>query len=400
MKIVQINAVNRFSSTGLTTWQMHKDLLSRGHDSYVFCANENNIEEKIFQIGNKYDHLEHSFLSHLLGTQGRHSIGATKILVKKLKEIEPDVVMLRNLHSNFINLKILLRSLAKYDIPTTITLHDCWTFTGHCCYFIDSQCDRWKHGCGRCPDLNNWNKSWFFDNSKRNLALKASLFSSIPRLGVIGVSKWVTSFIADSVLSESKVIKTIYNWIDTDLFKPVNSTFRTEHNLQDAFIILGIAQIWTASKGLYDFIEIAKQMSDCVFVMVGKIPSGVELPNNIEAVGEIRDPKELAEFYSMADVFFMPSMRETFGKVTAEALACGTPVVAYNATATPELIVKSCGYIVDPHDIPESINKIIAIRDAGKKSYTNKCREYAISKFNKKELISQYMEVFNRLVNI
>lgn len=64
--------------------------------------------------------------------------------------------------------------------------------------------------------------------------------------------------------------------------------------------------------------------------------SSEKLPTNIIAVGILSGLRELAEHYSMADVFLNPSVQETFGKVSAEALACGTPIIANNATANPE----------------------------------------------------------------
>lgn len=399
MKIVQINAVNRFSSTGLNTWDLHQYLKSIGHESFIFCTNENKPNENIYQIGCSFDYKLHSFFSHLFGNQGSYSIIATHKLINKLKKIKPDIVHLGNLHSNFINLRLLLNFLASNDIATSLTLHDCWFFTGHCCYFTDTNCDRWQTGCGNCPDLRNWNNSWFIDNSRKNLKLKSELFSKIPRLAVIGVSQWVTDFMPRSILKNASIIKAIYNWIDTDVFRPRETiTLREKLNLSKTdFVVLGVAQTWNRQKGLYAFIDLAKMMPQCKFLMAGDLKCDTVLPQNIVTIGATSNLEKLSELYSLADVFFMPSIRETFGKVTAEALCCGTPVVAYNVTATPELIAPNCGYVIEQGDLNTARDAIEEIMTRGKNYFSKSCREYAIRTFSKNILMNQYLEVFRAI---
>ena len=155
MTIVQINAVYEYSSTGRTTKEMHDFFISNGDNSYVFCTNQEKIENNIFKIGNTIDYKSHALGSRLLGTQGKFSSLSTHRLVRQLKSINPDIVILRNLHANYINLPILLSFLAKFDIPTIIVLHDCWFFTGHCCYYTDDNCYKWKTECNHCLYYTN-----------------------------------------------------------------------------------------------------------------------------------------------------------------------------------------------------------------------------------------------------
>lgn len=399
MRVVQINAVNRFSSTGANTWELHNFLLEQGYESFIFCTNEHDPQKGIYKIGNSLDQKLHSLLSHTFGNQGAYSHQATQQLVDRLEKIKPDIVHLGNLHSNFINLKILLEYLAAKNISTTLTLHDCWFFTGHCCYFTDTNCDNWKTGCGNCPDLKNWNSSWLFDHSRENLRQKAELFGKISKLGVIGVSKWVTDFIHDSVLKNAKIIRTVYNWINTDVFKPQDTDIlRLKLNLKaDDFVILGVAQTWSNQKGLDAFINLAKMMPSYKFVMVGNMDPSIDLPVNIIKTGVASNAKELSQYYSLADVFFMPSTRETFGKVTAEALCCGAPVVAYNVTATPELIPDDCGFVIEQGDLNAAKNCIQIIKSNGKRCYRDKCRNYAEATFDKKMLMNKYIDIFKEL---
>lgn len=398
MRILQINAVYEYSSTGRTTTELHQFLQSQGHESFVAANNVPRTEGNIVKIGNTLDHRVHSILSHLTGKQGYFSYFATKKLLKQITRIKPDVVHLRVLHSNSINIPLLLDYLGKNNIATVVTLHDCWFFTGHCCYFTDAKCDLWKSGCGSCPDLKNWNRSWFFDNTKANLADKKRLFSGIRNLAIIGVSDWVTSFIKDSVLTDAKIVKRIYNWIDLERFKPTDSDIRKRFGIENDFVVLGVAQNWGIQKGIYDVKEVASRMSDCKFLLVGNVPEMYyPLPDNVIVAGVTSSVQELVNYYSCADVFFNPSTRETFGKVTVEALSCGTPVVAYNLTATPELINPSCGFVAEYKDYDSIISAIRTIKDKGKSQYSESCITFAKENFVKEKLMNDYRDLYKEL---
>lgn len=395
MKVVQINAVYEYSSTGRTTTELHEYLRNNGVDSYVFCCNKSIPNKNVFKIGCNWDFRLHSILSHLLGLQGFFSFFSTKRMLRHLDKIKPDVVHLRVLHSNCVNLPLLLKYLAKRDIATVITLHDCWFFTGHCCYFIDSNCDKWRNKCGNCPDLKNWNRSWFFDNTQYILKTKKELFEQIKNLTVVGVSDWVTSFIPYSILKEAKRIIRIYNWVDVNKFKPLDTTdLRKKLDLEDKFVILGVAQNWYSTKGLKDFISVAKINPAMRFVLVGNIVTDETLPENIISVGVLSDVNELVSFYSMADVFFNPSIRETFGKVTIEALSCGTPVVVYNVTASPELVKSGCGYAVEKQDIETVSIKLNEIQEKGKSLYERYCRNFVVENFSEGILQKDYLNLY------
>ena len=401
MKIVQINAVYEYSSTGRTTMELHEYLQSQGEDSYVFCCNKSLPEKSVYRIGNKYDYRIHSFFSHLFGLQGYFSYFSTKKLVRHLKRISPDVVHLRVLHSNCINMPLLLKYLAKENIATVITLHDCWFFTGHCCYFIDSNCSKWKEKCGGCPDLRTWNSSWLFDNTKYLLEQKKRLFVDIKNLTVVGVSDWVKNFIPFSILKEAKNITRIYNWVDVNKFSPCKTEeLRRSLGLEEKFVVLGIAQNWYSTKGLDDILVVARQNPEMQFVLVGNLVTNIQLPTNVISVGVLSDVNKLVEFYSMADAFFNPSIRETFGKVTVEALSCGTPVVVYNATASPELVEEGCGYVVNTNDTNSASLKLNEIKIKGKSYYSKTCRDFVTKNFSEKKLQQDYLRLYKRISSL
>ena len=401
MKVVQINAVYEYSSTGRTTTEMHEYLLSQGVDSYVFCSNKHMPEKKVYQVGNKFDYKLHSLASHLTDSQGLHSKGSTKQLLRQLETIQPDVVILRNLHANYIHYPSLLAYLSKNDIATIVALHDVWAFTGHCCYYTEDNCDKWLTGCGHCPALGKYNKSWFVDNSAANYKRKYALFRAIPRLAVIGVSKWVADEAKKSpIFANAKLIDYIYNWIDLNKFKPVDgSSIREKLEIGNRFTILSCAQGWSEVKGLFKIVNVAQQMPEERFVLLGSMAYDGKLPENVISVGATANVAELAQYYSMADALLVCSVQETFGKVSAEALACGTPVIANHSTANPEIAGEDCGLSFNNNNVVEIIAAIRKMKAAGKSSYKDKCLRRAKEEFNFEHQIGKYMKLFEEMIN-
>ena len=403
MKIVQINAVYRFGSTGRMTQQLHEYMTAKGIKSYVAAGNVRSNNSDMIKLGSRFEDKLHGLLSRITGRQGYFSLFSTYLLIRKLKKIKPDLIHLGVLHSNCINLPMLLNYIAEKNIPLAITLHDCWYFTGHCCYFTDhGDCQKWRYHCGKCPALRFWNPSWFFDFSQKNLQDKKKMFGEINRLAVIGVSQWITSFAKQSCLEDATNIVCIYNWIDTNKFHPLPEQaiqMRSKHNLENTFIVVCVSQVWSSGKGYDDIIKVADCCKDMRFVLVGRIPENLQHPSeNVINIPPVSSQTELAAIYSAADVFVHLSTRETFGLVTAEAMACGTPVVAYNVTATPELVADGCGYTVEPHDIDSVVNALKAIKQKGKVSYSNRCIANVQEHFQQEKQLQAYVDLYTQLI--
>lgn len=379
--------------------EMHQCFRERCIDSYVFCTNHHIPNEQVYMIGNKLDHKLHALGSRVLGRQGYFSYCATKSMIRHLKQIAPDVVILRNLHGNYVNVLLLLKYLAREDIATIIVLHDCWFFTGHCCHYTADKCYKWMDVCHHCPILNKYNNSLFFDNSHSIFNMKKDLLQKIPRLAVVGVSDWITNEAKKSpVFSNAQSISRIYNWIDLEKFYPHKvAELRRELGLsKDDFVALGVSQTWDNGKGLDVIIRTAEQMSDIKVVLVGNKPK-IELPANVICPGSCTSVNKLAEYYSMANIFFNFSIQETFGKAAAESLACGTPLIVNNATANPELCGDGCGFVIDNNNEEQMIDAIKTIKKRGKLCYTEKCTSFAHENFDKENGINQYVELFNEL---
>ena len=400
MKVLQINAVYGTSSTGRTVAELDEGLKKSGIESIVATTQSTIDRDDIYIVGTQLERKMHAFLSRLTGKQGYFSYFATKRLISWIKKEKPDVIHLRNLHANYIHLGLLLKYIKQNNIPTVITLHDCWFFTGKCTHYTEQGCYKWQIGCYDCPQLKKDNNSWMFDRTSMLWNDKKQWLEDIPRLAVIGVSDWITEEVKKSFLKNSLIIKRIYNWIDLNVFYPRSEDVLEKYNLpKDKFLILCIGAGWTVDSPKYrDLIELAKKIDDDTrIVLAGFLASEISLPKQIIPIGYINSTNELAKLYSSVDVYVHLSREDTFGKVIAESLACGTPAIVYNATACPELIGENCGYIVAKGDVLGVLNAVNKVKKEGKDSYSRFCVEFSNKNFEKDTLIEEMKKIYFEL---
>ena len=394
MKVLQINTFGNLS-TGKIAVDIYRTLRAHGSEGAVaFARNEVPGDVPSFKIGNPLSVYTDGVLTRLTDKAGHYSKGATEKLIKQIKEYDPDIIHLHNLHGYYINVPMLFDYLKEADKPVVWTLHDCWAYTGHCCYYSMAGCDKWKlTGCSKCPQKKAYPASIFKDNSSKNFSEKNQMFHSVKNLHLVCVSKWLDNELRASFLKDIPS-RVIYNGIDTSVFKPSSGNFRIKYDVGDKRIVLGVASTWDTRKGLADFIGLSKILDERYkIVLVGlNDKQKASLPDNMLGIGRTDGPKELAEIYSASNVLFNASVEETFGLPNVESLACGTPVVAYNCTGIPETMTENDGYIVEPHDLKNVALKIGEICDAGKRI------EVSSFRFPKDKTYEAYMKLYEELV--
>lgn len=394
MKVLQINTFGNLS-TGKIAVDIYRTLRAHGSEGAVaFARNEVPGDVPSFKIGNPLSVYTDGVFTRLTDKAGHYSKGATEKLIKQIKEYDPDIIHLHNLHGYYINVPMLFDYLKEADKPVVWTLHDCWAYTGHCCYYSMAGCDKWKlTGCTKCPQKKAYPASIFKDNSSKNFSEKNQMFHSVKNLHLVCVSKWLDNELRASFLKDIPS-RVIYNGIDTSVFKPSSGSFRIKYDVGDKRIVLGVASTWDTRKGLADFIGLSKILDERYkIVLVGlNDKQKASLPDNMLGIGRTDGPKELAEIYSASNVLFNASVEETFGLPNVESLACGTPVVAYNCTGIPETMTENDGYIIEPHDLKSAAEKIGAICDSGKRI------EVSSFRFPKDKTYEAYMKLYEELV--
>lgn len=359
MKVVEINAV-KHGSTGNIMLQIARVAREQNIEAYTFSGSKTTADqvENHSIIGNNFSYLLHRLPASVTGLPECFSIIPTLKLVKKLKQIKPDIIHLHNMHGWYINIPILFSYIKKNNIKTVWTLHDCWAFTAQCSHFTIEKCEKWKTGCYNCPRYKLY-PSTFFDNTKKLWKIKKKWFEDIENLTIVTPSEWLANLLKTSFLSKHPV-KVINNGIDLSVFKPCESDFRKKHNIEDKLIILGVASGWGFRKGLDVFIELSKYLNkNYTIVLVGTDEKVDDLlPENIVSIHRTENQTELAKIYSEADIFLNPTREETFPTVNIEALACGTPVITANTGGSPEIINNETGLIFDLNDIKSLANHI------------------------------------------
>lgn len=353
MKALFINEVCGVTSTGRICTDIAGLLEQRGWEckiAYGRMSVPERYEKYAVRIGSKLGVYAHVLGSRLLDNTGFYSYFATLKFIRWVEEYNPDVIHLHNLHGYYIHLGVLFDYLHRCGKPIIWTLHDCWTFTGHCSHYDYIGCQKWKTGCHHCPMTREYPKSLWRDRSKRNYIDKKKLFTGIDRLTIVTPSEWLERQVEQSFLNAYPV-RAIPNGIDTDIFKPTEGDFRRRNGLEDKIMLLGVANVWTQRKGRDDFFRLASELDEKYkLVLVGDL-RGTECPANILHISHTNNPQELAEIYSTADVFLNLTYEDTYPTTNLESLACGTPVVTYRTGGSPESVPECCGRVIDRGDV-------------------------------------------------
>lgn len=367
MKILIINSVCGIRSTGRICAELAEQFSAQGDEVKIAYGRMDDVPKKYqkyaVRIGTKLDCMFHVLRTRIWDQHGFGSVRATKSFLKWAEEFHPDLVWLHNIHDYYINVELLFEWIKKHpDMEVRWTLHDCWTFTGHCSYFTVVKCEQWKTHCSDCPQLRRYPSCYGKGNVYLNYERKKAAFIGVKRMELITPSQWLANLVKQGFLKEYP-ITVRYNTINTDIFKPTPSDFRERYGLQNKFMVLGVASTWDERKGLQDFCQLAQMLSEqYAIVLVGLSKKQLEnLPRQIIGLQGTNDAKELAEIYTAADVFVNPSVEETFGLTSVEALACGTPGIVYAGTACEEIARKdgSGKSRVVPQDINAVYHAII-----------------------------------------
>lgn len=401
MKILQINVTVNWGSTGRIAEEIGQTAIIKGLDSYIaygrYC---NKSKSKVLKIGTDKDIYIHYLQTRLFDRQGLSSQKSTHQLIDEIMRIKPDIVHLHNIHGYYLNYPILFNFLSRTNIPIVWTLHDCWSFTGHCSHYSFAGCKRWRTLCHDCPQKGEYPNSWFMDRSEQNFRDKLRSFTSVKNLTLVPVSEWLAGEVRQSFLKKYP-IKVIHNGIDTEIFSP-KQVNKSELGIDGKFIILGVASIWSTRKGLADFIQLRKILADdFLIVLIGVDLKQIKsLPEGIIGIKRTNSIQDLARYYSVADVFLNPTWEDNFPTTNLEALACGTPVITYCTGGSAEAIDESTGFIVEQGDLEDVANKIDIIKRFGKDKYMLKCCKRAIDLFDKRNRYDEYIQLYEKLVSV
>ena len=397
-KLLQINTTSNWGSTGRIATEIGNLVINRGGQSFIAYGRYSNHSESYeIKLSSKLSIYLHGIYTRIFDKHGLFSKRDTINLISEIKRINPDIIHLHNIHGYYLNYLLLFNFLSKTNIPIVWTLHDCWSFTGHCAYFSFINCDRWKTGCHHCPQKKSYPASILFDRSKNNYRDKKNAFTSVKNMTIIPVSNWLANEVKQSFLKKYP-IKVIHNGIDLEVFKPHEA--KKKLDIKGKYVVLGVASGWEERKGLKDFIKLRSLLSsEFSIVLIGLKKKQIEsLPEEIIGIPRTNSVKELAEYYSMANVYFNPTWEDNFPTTNLEALACGTPVITYRTGGSIEAVDDKTGFIVEQGDLNMATNIIQTICKEGKEKYKDACRQRAVRLYNKNDRYEEYIQLYNSLL--
>ena len=399
MKVLEINSVCGIRSTGRIATDLAMLLNHRGDSAMVAYGRESvpPVYQSIsHRITTQNDVRLHALSARLFDNAGFCSTKKTREFVQWIKEYDPDIIHLHNLHGYYLNIEILFDYLRQSGKPVLYSLYDCWSFTGHCAHYDFHGCQKWKNGCESCPCKTDYPKT-MFSHARKNQEKKRKLFTGLDNLHIIAPSEWMASQVRESYLKQYPV-HILPNGITVDQFCRKESSFREDHGIGDKFMVLGVSSFWTAEKGVEDLNRLADDLPRDSFqvVTVGRQKKNLPLSDKILAIDSTDSIEELCRVYSAADLFVNPTLQETQGLTTVEAFACGTPAVVYRSGGAAECVDDTCGISVKRGDYAALKNAILSVASGRLKFTEEQCRAKAES-YDKDRLYLPFLELYDQL---
>lgn len=340
MRILYINVNCKHSSTGKITYDLYSQSVEAGHEAAVCYGRGPLVEEQnIYKFGLDWETGFHALMTRLTGINGCWSFLSTGRLLRFMDAFKPDVVHLHEPHAYFMNLQPFYDYIAKHEIPLVYTFHCEYAYTGKCGYAYE--CERWKTGCGSCPQVREYPASFFFDFTKQMFRRKQLQWEKLQKVVITTPSGWLADRVKSSFLKD-RDIRVVYNGVDTQhvFYRRDTAALRAEHGLTDEKIVIAVApKLMGERKGGRWVVQLAQRMKDehIRFIMVGIEDMTQKFPDNVIPIARTADQHKLAEYYSLADCFVICSDKETFSMTCAESLCCGTPVAGF-CSGAPETV--------------------------------------------------------------
>ncbi len=408
MKVLQINTrYYNGGSTGRIVYDLQQVMINQGVDNYVafgFGYTPKDEEKShVYRIETDKQLFISKVWTKLTGHHGFNNKRETKKLLRWIDEVNPDIIHMHNIHNHYVNIRMLLQYIAKKNIPCVLTMHDCWTFTGHCANFERIGCKRWKTGCYKCHQLREYPKTFaLIDPSPWNYRHKRVLFEPLD-ITFVTPSNWLQKLQQQSFLKNKPCI-VINNGVDLSKFHPIKSNVRSQYGIGERKMILAVAANLEVLKGRKYLLEIPKYLKDDeVLVLVGltseqlrdlqgKHPHLIPIARTETADG-------LIGLYSEADVFINPTLEDNFPTTNLEALACGTPIVTFDTGGSGEAVDEKTGIVVPKGNMDKLLKAIRTVLSNGKSFYMENCIERACTHYNKDIQYLKYIKLYNEILS-
>ena len=402
MKVLQINPLYNYGSTGKIVKDISDNLLRQGHESYICYSQELGFEKtegvEFFNYVCLVEKYICVFLTRFFGNKYGNAFFSTLRLIRYIKKVKPDIIHIHCLNDYSVNLYLLFNYLKKNNYKTVITEHAEFYHTGNCAYAFE--CDKWQTGCYDCPRLYYAVKSKVFDSTKRNWKKMKKAFDGADTFTLVSVSGWLSERTQVSGITSKVNNRVVLNGINTKLFR--NYTVdEVEEDIKKYFtkktVLFVTSDFYSPVKGGTIVLEIAKRMPQYNFVILcsGEVDClGLE---NVKHIDFVRNQETLAKYYSLADVTILTSKKETFSMPVAESLCCGTPLVGFYAGGPESIAIEEYCTFVEYGNVNLLCEKLTQAIDTtfNKKEIATKAK----AKYSAETMAEEYTNVYKEIYN-
>jgi glycosyltransferase involved in cell wall biosynthesis len=320
---------------------------------------------------------------------------------ERIEEIDPDLV-----HLNWTGRGTMsIRSIGQIDRPVVWRFPDMHAMTGGCHYA--NGCDGFEDKCGSCPQLDSESN---LDLSRFNWLRKNRHWEDLD-LTIVTPSNWLAEQAERSSLFGDHRIEVIPNALDTEVYKPRDSSVGRElFGLPEdkRLVLFGAVDPMGDHRKGADLLKEALQSLSGDLKNVELVIFGSDEPENppdfgfpTNYVGYLHDDPSLALLYSAADVMVVPSRYEGFGQTVSESMACGTPVVAFDAAGPRDIIIhEETGYLAEPYN-PLDLGIGIGFVLKGKRHQNGleiASRNFAAKRYNPATIGQDYKDLYRTLL--
>jgi glycosyltransferase involved in cell wall biosynthesis len=404
MKILIVDVYGATRSTGKITSLQYRELKKRGHDVRVCYrgVGEPRIDNSDFiPLAGRVEPGVGRLLAWLTGYEGYVHPLATKKLIKITKEFYPDIVQLNILHGYYINSNQYITFLKENHYPVCYTMMDEYAYMGKCPYSFS--CNQFKEGCkGHCPEKRSYPKSYFFDRSEFLFEAKRKAYSEFEKIVFTGPG-WVVDRAKCSALLRAYRIEELDEPVEFgSVFYPRDTAgLRKKLEIPEGNkVIVTVAQMSNPRKGGSYFIKVAELMArnkDITFVFVGYDISEPIHIDNLITIPYVDSQNELAEYYSLGDLFVCTSLADTMPNVCIDALGCGTPLAGFAEAGTPYVASPEYGEFTKTYDL-ETLSEVILKTPRKTKERVEDCRQYALNRYSGDVIIDKQEKIYQSLL--
>lgn len=394
MRVLFVNLVYGVGSTGKIIADI-ADLLRKGGSDVriLYGAGADSSDAGARRTAGSLEYYAHNVLSRLTDHAGLYSRAVTRRMIREIKTFQPDLIHLHTLHGFYVNYEMLFRFLKGSGIPVVWTLHDCWPFTGHRTHFSQIKCTQWQTECQDCRLLRRYLHCYGKGDVRRNFRRKKDAFTGVKNPVITTSSQWLASQVALSFLRDYPRM-VIPNGIDRTVFRPQASDLWKSYRLEDKKIVLGVASTWSAQKGLPGLLALADRLgADYQVVLIGLTAQQLpHVPPNVLGLPRTANQTELAQWYTVADVFVNPTYEDTFPTVDMEAQSCGAPAAVYETDGCPETLVTGNSVLTAQGDLDGLEH---AVRDVVRRGV--RVAPCETERFDKEWTYGEYIRLYERM---